>query len=399
VQNGSGFIDSVPAGTIPAINYVNTVFPANNRVISTNIILSSGATREIADFSSWTYLKRLFLNTTVAGANVPGAVFNFPVLVRLCGANFDFGQARPDGSDLRFKKSDDTPLPHEIEWWDPIAELAEVWVLVDTVYGNDNAQSITMYWGNPVAADSSNSAAVFDTAAGFQGVWHFSDGVNDPVRDATVNGYHGLSPAAARPQVARGAVGNCRVFDGVADYITMPNTADSKLNFPENGYYTVSAWVSLDTLDNAPHLIVSKGYEQYFLRFTYFPSNSPLWEFSEFSGTNSWQACTTSATSGQWTLLTGVRQGSRQLLYCNGVLVDATPNSYATNNLSRNTSNDLSIGKFLKTVNVSNNSDSYCFFKGSIDEVRILSATQNQDWVRLCYMNQRTDDRLVINKK
>ena len=179
----------------------------------------------------------------------------------------------------------------------------------------------------------------------------------------------------------------------------MPNTADSRLNFPEGGYYTLCAWVSLDTFDNEPHLIVAKGFTQYHLRFTYFPSNSPVWEFVEFSESSRWKACTTSATSRQWTLLTGVREGSRQLLYCNGVLVDSTPNSYPNNNFSRDMSNDLSIGKFLPAVDMQGVVDSSDgFFKGSIDEVRILNAAQSPDWVRLCYMNQRAEDRLVVFK-
>jgi hypothetical protein len=394
VKGGSSeiMVDSVPAGRIPEIRYM-----INDTAVMTrkDVLVSPSDTTTIVN-PSWKYVRRICLNTSASGAGVQEDVHEFPVLIRLTADNFDFTQTETKGEDIRFSTSRGGPLFHEIERWDPVAGRAEVWVKVDTVHGNDSTQSITMYWGNRATADSSNSAAVFDTAAGFQGVWHFSDRTGDPVRDATVNGYHGMSPDTARPQVAEGAIGNCRVFDGVADYITMPNTADGKLNFPEKGYYTVSAWVALDTLDGAPQLIVSKGYEQYFLRLTYFPSNSPLWEFSEFSGTNSWQACTTSATSRQWALVTGVRQGSRQLLYSNGVLVDSTPNSYPTDKYSRNTSNDLSIGKFLKAVNVQNIDDSYCFFKGSIDEVRMINAARSPDWVRLCYMNQRPDSRMVV---
>jgi hypothetical protein len=387
-------LDSVPAGNIPEIAY--TPMPTTAATaIRYNVPVSSGDTTDVVN-PSWKYARTLILNTSVSGANVTGTVVDFPALIRLSAGNFDFAQTREDGADIRFTKGDQTPLPYEIERWDPVAGLAELWVRCDTVLGNDASQVIIMYWGNTAAADSSNSTAVFDTAAGFQGVWHFSDDAGGPVGDATGNGYHGVSPDAAWPRIGEGAAGNCRVFNGITDYITMPNTADSKLNFPEDGYHTVSAWVNIDTLDGMQHLIVAKGYEQYFLRFTYFPSNSPLWEFSEFNQNKSWQVCTSTATSRQWTLLTGVRQGNRQLLYCNGVLVDSTGIIYPNDNFSRNTSNDLSIGKFLKTVNVPNfDEDSYCFFKGSIDEVRIIGAAQGPDWVKLCYMNQRTDDRLV----
>jgi hypothetical protein len=348
--------------------------------------------------TEWKYARRLCLNTTATGADVTRNVVEFPVVVRLTEDNFNFTRANPDGSDIRFFRSDTIGLPYEIERWDPVTELAEVWVKVDTIYGNDSTQFISMYWGNAAADDGSNGAAVFDTANGFQGVWHLGDAAEDPVHDATDNRYHGISPDTARPSLTEGVAGNCRVFNGVTDYITMPNTADGKMNFPGDGYYTVSAWVFLDTIDTEERVIIAKGGTQYFLMLTYVPSGLPLWDFAEFSETDSWQACTAAATDRQWTLLTGVSEGGKQLLYCNGALVNSTPAIYPTGSYSRNTSNDLTIGRFLKMVSSTTTSGSYCFFKGSIDEVRIIGTAKSPDWVRLCYMNERPDDRLVVFK-
>ena len=107
----------------------------------------------------------------------------------------------------------------------------------------------------------------------------------------------------------------------------MPNTADGKLNIPQDRNYTVSAWAFLDTLDGAAHCIVSKGIEQYYLRSTYdsanIPSMVPLWEFVEFNETIGLKAPTFPAVSGQWVLLVGMREGNAQMLYCNGELVDS----------------------------------------------------------------------------
>jgi hypothetical protein len=256
LNNRTDFVvlDSAPAGLVPEITYSSaTVTTAT--AIRYNVPVRANDTTPVRN-PLWKYARTLALNTTGTGADIKGNVVGFPALIRLNPGNFDFLRARPDGADIRFTKSDNTFLPYEIERWDPVTRLAEVWVRLDTVLG----QSILMYWGNPAASDSSNRSSVFDTTAGFQGVWHLNDDMSDPVLDATANGYHGLSPDTARPRVAEGAVGSCRVFDGVRDYITMPYTADSKLNFPENGYYTVSAWVNLDTIDKASHLVVAKGY-------------------------------------------------------------------------------------------------------------------------------------------
>jgi len=122
-----------------------------------------------------------------------------------------------------------------------------------------------------------------------------------------------------------------------------------------------------------------------------------MWEFVEFAengNIGNWRTSTYPATSRKWMLLVGVRQGERQLLYCNGALVDSTMEIWQ-NAVSRKTSNNLSIGRFMEQVNVPIPGEGYDFFKGSIDEVRILSLAQSRDWIRLSYMNQRGDDKLV----
>jgi hypothetical protein len=397
-SDGSAFLGNVPAGIFSKL-LLNNANSEKRNVLREKIVLVGGDTVTI-DNPLWKYSRQIIFNTTATGAGVNGDVHDFPVLIRLNAGNFDFTQSHGDGSDVRFASGVSKQLRFEIERWDAIANRAEIWVNIDTVYGNDSSQSIMMYWGNSEAPLKSIGAGVFDTTDGFQGVWHLSDAAEDSVRDATANRYCGVSPDTARPAIAEGVIGNCRVFDGKADFITMPNTANSKLNFPESGQYTVSAWVYLDTLDDASHCIVSKGHEQYYLRSTCIlkqnmSNKKPLWEFVEFSETVNWQTSTSSASGRQWALITGVRQGDKQMLYCNGELVTSLVDNWDIGG-SRNTSKDLSIGKFLDVVTMPPPGEGYCFFKGSIDEVRILSKVQSPDWVRLCYQNQRPDDRLVV---
>ncbi|MBN1601547.1 MAG: DUF2341 domain-containing protein [Chitinispirillaceae bacterium] len=395
-NGGSAFLEDVPSCIVNSIVFVSKNKEKYN-VLRNEITVSAGKT-SIIDQPLWKHSRRIAFNTTASGAGVTENVHNFPVLIRLHSGNFKFTETKSDGQDIKFVKNNSQELAFEIERWDAIAEFAEIWVKIDTVHGNDSSQSITMYWGNPAVSGKSNASRVFDTASGFQGVWHLGDSSGNQAADATINRYNGISPDTAIPMLVEGMVGKCRLFDGKEDFITMPKTAESGLNFPEEGYYTVSAWVNLDTMDNTPHLIVSKGYEQYFLRFNYFPSNSPLWEFVEFSKDETWKACTTSAQSRHWVYLTGVRQGNKLSLYCDGVLVSSTANIYQANGSSRSTANDLTIGKFVDAISLPNDTKGYCFFKGSIDEVRIMSKSATSGWVRLCYMNQQVDDRLIVFK-
>jgi hypothetical protein len=301
---------------------------------------------------------------------------------------FDFTQAQGVGEDIRFAKSDGSPLAHSIERWDAVNRRAEIWVKVDTVYGNTSTQTIIMYWGNGTAVDRSEGDAVFDTATGFQGVWHLSDTSEDSVRDATANRLHGGSPDTARPQIVDGDIGNCRAFDGITDFITMPNTASGDLDFPQHGYYSVSAWVMADTFIDLQQTLVSKGRFQYFLWI-----DSTYWEFWEFQDQEGWDASEQEATLRQWVLLTGVRNGDRQYLYVNGESVDSI--SFKPNASARNTGGDLNLGRAHELANASEPYSSLCYFRGKIDEVRISGVSRNADWIKLCFMNQRKDDRLV----
>jgi hypothetical protein len=384
----------VPAGTIPAVYYSSKKIPVSS-VIRYNVPMEPGDTTVIYH-PSWKYSRQLVLNTSPSGANVPGDVFDFPVLIRLNAGNSDFSLSQTAGADIRFTKMDNMALPYEIERWDAAAGRGEVWVTVDTVRGNNSNQTIVMYWGNSTALDFSNGAEVFDTAKGFAGVWHLSDGVDEPVRDATVNGNHGMSPDTARPEVAAGAIGNGRVFDGNRTYITMPNTATGRLDFPQNGQYSVSAWVMADTFDGLSHVIVSKGNMQYFLWFTPIHLSATLWEFAEYRNGSGWDLSVQPSNVRQWVLLTGVRDGPSQRLYVTGEPADTLIDFPFT--AARNSSTDLIIGRFNDRMASPNDLEGYCPFRGSIDEVRISGTARSPGWIKLCYMNQRTDDRLVIFK-
>ncbi|MBN2037281.1 MAG: DUF2341 domain-containing protein [Chitinispirillaceae bacterium] len=389
----TAILDSVPAGTIPAVYYAASIsdIPV---IVRDDIPVASADTAIIAN-PSWKHAKRIFLNTTSSGAGVSGNVKNFPVLVRLNSGNFNFSQANPHGADIRFTKRDNMFLSHEIERWDPVARLAEIWVKVDTVHGNDSTQSVVMYWGNPAATDSSRSATVFDTTNGFQGVWHFAQAGNVAMLDATQNHYDGTLSDTA-PVSVGGAIGLCRHFNGTSTYIQMKNTASSKLNFPENGMYTVSAWVYIDTLDGRTQVIAGKGHNDYFLKV--FSNRSTIvnqWEFTEYHDKAGWQIIYHPAIQKAWKHVVGVRNGTSQYLYVDGVLVnDSIYNGPDT--LSRNSSFDFAIGKYLAAVSLWG--QNYAHLKGSVDEVRASNTVRNPDWIKLCYMNQRKDDKLIIVK-
>jgi hypothetical protein len=392
VQSGKATIDSVPAGHFPALRWFSPSDTAANRIVATNFTVTPASTVFITGNHAWGFSKKLFLNTTSSGAAVGGTVCSFPVLVRLSAGNFVFSQAKSGGEDIRFVKADGTQLPFEIERWDPAAQRAELWVRVDTVYGNDSTHSFTMLWGDSSSAGSSNGGAVFDTAVGFQGVWHLGEAGNAIARDATGNRYDG-TPSDTAPAGAAGEIGTCRSFNGSSNGIRMNGTANGKLNFQENGVYSMSAWVFADTLDLGYHLIAGKGNEQYFLALKRSnPDTTMRWEFVEYQDKGGWQITQEMPSTRTWTYLTGIRNGATQYLYVNGTLADSTI-EVTPPIISRNTGDDVTIGKFLSVSAYAK--EGKCPFIGKIDEVRIANTAPGADWIKLCYMNQKEQDALV----
>jgi hypothetical protein len=391
-EGNSVILDSVPSDTIPSINY-NEAGIAGGQVLRFDIPVASENVTTIL-YPSMKHVKPIFFNTTPSGAAVNLTVYNFPLLIRLTSVNFVFSQTNPDGSDIRFTKNGGSPLPFEIERWNLSNKSAVVWIKIDTLYGNCDTQSIQMYWGASTSMPSeSNSPAVFDTGNGFQGVWHFSG--ESPVNDATANKYNGTPRGGSPLTYTSGSIGNACKLNGT-NYIEMTGTAGSSLNFPEHGTYSISAWVNIDSLSGEYQMIASKGDKQYNLQFRGATKN---WQFTEYQDTTGWDETVAGTVVRTWVHLVGIRAGTKQYLYVNGTCADsviynhpyvASDTTYSEKKGLRNTSSNFMLGK---KVDYSD-----WFFKGTIDEVRVMNTAPGAEWIKLCYMNQRNEDMLVIYK-
>ena len=383
-SNGNYTLGNLPAGvyTLRIICSDTTIAPIT---IPAQQAISGAITQTPP--AGWLYSKRIRLNTAAAGAGATGNVLNFPVLIRLTAANFDFTQSRNNGEDIRFAKSDNTFLPYEIERWDPVAGFAEVWVNVDTVYGNDSAQAITMDWGNIDAPGQSNAASVFDTGSGFLGVWHLG-GSGDSVYDATGDAFNGISSGTA---TSTGMIGNARSFVN-GNYIKIPGL----LNSPGN--VTLSAWVSSDTVswgqnNNWGQEIVSLG-DYSGMRLdnalgigtTGWYQNKPIapGPDSSFVMVNSGNFL---ANTGWHFIAFSINTAAHtQVLYIDGAQCasanDGNPICYT------GLGSDTYIG-------IHGNDEKIYNFSGRIDEVRVSNISRSSDWIKLCYMNQKQQDALV----
>ncbi|HEX7510071.1 MAG TPA: LamG domain-containing protein, partial [Chitinivibrionales bacterium] len=251
--------------------------------------------------------------------------------------------------------------------------------------GGDSMQGLFMYWGNRDAPAQSNSFAVFDTLAGFAGVWHLGQS-GAVVSDATVNGINGVATATAP---VAGTIGMAQSFNGATSLIQASGPASDKVNFSDSAAYSISAWVKTSTLDTVCQAIVFKSNAQYGLQII--PEKD--WEFNTYIEKTRWEGSRSPASAGAWHLVIGVRNGKKQYLYVDGVCVDSNVSNtiaLAPENTARVYDKPLEIGHCPDGGRKPDR-----FFNGIIDEVRISKIALSADWMKLCYMNQKDRDALV----
>jgi hypothetical protein len=397
LQNGSGFVmlDSVPADMAADIAYSTT-----NTYVST--VLRYGVQVKSSDTtvvwnSGWNYSRKIILNTSSSGASVAGAVTGFPVLVRLTGDNFDFTQAGNNGEDIRFTKPDNTFLPYEIERWDPVAGLAEVWVKVDTVRGGDSTQSLTMYWGasaGSATSSMSNGAAVFDSASGFEGVWHLNETSGARAADASHNGFTGTYKGGL-PRGESGPLGICQnIMRPDTDYVDMGNVLN-----PGVKNFSIGVWLKRRALGTQQAIIAKTNGNApsaaYGYLFNFDSDNLPHLYMA--TGSGSWGGDSTFdvktdlaiADSTTWHYVFVVIDRSDNALckmYVDGI--DRT--GHIGGNITH-------ISAIVNAINlhIGTESDHNCSFSGSLGEATIAFTARSADWVKLCYMNQKAQDELI----
>ena len=137
--------------------------------------------------AEWPQRTKIALDTTATGLPIAAAVDSVPVLIRLHTGNFQFVEAKADGSDLRFIAGDDkTPLKHHIEKFDGLNELALVWVQVPKLTPGSKADFIWLYYGNPNARHRAKTPGAATTRVKAL-VYHFGEQVKRSPLDVTAN--------------------------------------------------------------------------------------------------------------------------------------------------------------------------------------------------------------------
>ncbi|NLD94636.1 MAG: DUF2341 domain-containing protein [Fibrobacter sp.] len=384
------YLDSVPQGIVESVRFL-TLDDTTSRVIRYQIPVTGGDTLDISNIA-WKYARTVLLNTTETGANVSSDVTGFPVLIRLSQSNFDFSLSSSDGSDLRFTKKDNTLLPFEIEYWNAVSSTAALWVKVDTIYGNNNTQSITMYYGNPAVVTSRMFSPVFDSSNGYMGVWHLGD-TSNVVTDASANKFTGTKLGALQQQP--GMIGMSQLSTDGTGYGDLGNILN-----PEMNNFTISAWYK--RTGKGLNTIIAKG-----PGFGVSPSATYGWcmgfnFYDQFhclvaSGGNTWE------DTGTFSIYTMLPLDDTTTWHNVTAVIDRSDNNncklyFDAISQPYYSSGDIrTVGSISNTDNlrIGTDASSKYTFKGYIDECTMAYTARSADWVKLCFMNQRRDDKLV----
>ncbi len=246
----------------------------------------SGTTTVTASWwnASWSYRKKLTFNNSAQSENLT----NFPVLVKLTTSNFNYADAKSDGTDLRFIDSDNTTeLKYHIEKWNPSGD-SFVWVKVPQIDGSSNTDYIYMYYGYGSATDVQSSTSTFSNS--YRAVWHMDEaswnGTAGEVKDSTLNANDGTAAGNATTTTA-GQVNGCGTFDGNGDYVEVADSASLDVtNLTINAWVNSTDFTPSDYLRAYNRIIVSKtdGKVGYQLGLT--TENKPYFAFEDISVNN-----------------------------------------------------------------------------------------------------------------
>jgi hypothetical protein len=337
----------------------------------------SGAAGAAEDYSQWAHSADVFLNTLPDGANVTGEVRNFPVLIRLDGSVFDFAQARGKGQDVRFAKADGTRLAYQIERWDSAGAAADLWVRVDTVFGNSMDQGFKMLWGNASAADSSKGAAVFDTAQGYAAVWHLGGAAAAARANSVAQGLAAAPKNYDGDESRPGVTGLCDSLDGTAagDYLDLgAGYADF------TGGFTYSVWANPSVAGSYAKLLdIGNGAGIDNIALFRVATGADL-SFKNWSGVDTSRRVTApgALALNEWQHIVLAVSGKQARIYRNGALVAADTIAVTLANVAR-TKNYIGRSNWVSNA----------YYTGKIDEPWISRTERSADWVRLCYANQK----------
>lgn len=317
----------------------------------------------------WPNRKELTLDASDKGAAIKEAVNDAPLLIRLHSGNFQsFFNLKDGAADLRFIAADDkTVLPHHVEKFDPINEIALVWVKAGKV-APGKKESLWMYFGNTNAPSADDPAGTYDENQAL--VYHFVGAANS-WKDATANGNHPAQSSADANSAS--LIGGGARFAG-KQWLSVPASPSLQLN-PEKGW-TYSTWVKIDTPQKDVYLVEARGAN---LSLILGVNGLSAYARAVIGGRNH-DAQAAQLRPGNWHHLALVVHLNKVTLYLDGAEVAVVEAPLVATNLA------LTLGASARGTNT---------LTGELDEVQVSNIARSADWLKVQARGQGVNAALI----
>ena len=313
---------------------------------------------------------------------------DFPLLVKIPAGNRVFANAQSGGEDILFTSSDrTTKLYHEIEKFDntPGGEELVAWVRIPRLSTSSDTV-IYMYYGNPDASVQENPQGVW--VNGYKGVWHLREesagtGAIALYKDSTGNNNDGDDYVSAVG--LEGQINGGREFDGVDDYIAVPDSPSLKFG---TGDFSVSLWVKLDDPGTTQYLInkyPGGGVPGFHVSLN---SSGVLWVMEHGNTLDFSVFGTTKINNSSWHYLTYVRRSSTGY---REIWVDGARQANAIYGVDNIDTTDRMVfsGRYTTPATT--------WAKGRIDEIRLSGTARSADWIKTAYNNQKYPELYIVS--
>lgn len=196
----------------------------------------------------WTIRKQITIDPGAAATPISGPIGTVPLLLRLHDGNFNFPEAKDDGSDIRFVASDDkTLLPYHLEKYDSLLDEAFVWVKIPDVKASTKV-TIWLYYGNAKASRAEDAKGTYDADTTL--VYHWTEG-NTPLHDSTSYGNNAEKSAIPTSGSLIGPGARLELSTSVS----IPNS--DSLTWQEGAAFSWSIWTKLGVGSNGA--LLSRG--------------------------------------------------------------------------------------------------------------------------------------------
>ena len=308
------------------------------------------------------------IHFTVSGYTGRTTLANFPVLVRLSDVSgFDFADFSTPAAELRFTDATGNNLNYEIDTWNSSTSNALVWVSVPSLSGTTTVIRAYFAPSSTSGLPAVSSNAVW-SAAGYYGVWHMNE---TNATDSSANHLDGTADASITVVDAKiGAGANFPSNAKIATTNTSNSAFTSAISF--------ETWACPSEVTGEYALFGKEALATFKIKGGKTRFTTP--------GKQDFDKVTASVSANAWChLVVSFLPKQAAKVYVNGTLDKSQTDTTGFNDLVNS----------YPIVFGSNQWNQY--YKGILDECRLVTAALSDDWIAADYATQNNTNFLTAS--